>query len=83
MRQEVTRAHASKGWALDGVAMVNDITRYTKEEITQPPPADMGKKITEIFLLLKINCLIFTNKIYSVHRRCVCLWLILGWSRLG
>ena len=35
MRQEVTRAH--KGWALDTVAVHNDVTKMTKEEITAPP----------------------------------------------
>lgn len=42
MRQEVTRAHSSKGWALDGVIMYNDVTKLNKEDITQPPPADIG-----------------------------------------
>ncbi|XP_072937033.1 dynein axonemal heavy chain 8 [Epargyreus clarus] len=36
MRQEVTRAH--KGWALDMVALHNDVTKYTYEEIKAPPP---------------------------------------------
>ena len=35
MRQEVTRAH--KGWALDTVILHNDVTRYLKDDITQPP----------------------------------------------
>ncbi|XP_074644897.1 dynein axonemal heavy chain 5-like [Tubulanus polymorphus] len=35
MRQEVTRAH--KGWALDTVVLHNDVTRYLKDDITQPP----------------------------------------------
>ncbi|CAH1780130.1 unnamed protein product [Owenia fusiformis] len=35
MRQEVTRAH--KGWALDTVVIHNDVTRYSKDDITQPP----------------------------------------------
>lgn len=41
MRQEVTRAH--KGWALDGVVLHNDVTRSMKEDITSPPPSDIGK----------------------------------------
>nr|XP_039256499.1 dynein heavy chain 5, axonemal-like [Styela clava] len=42
MRQEVTRAHTAKGWALDGVVLHNDVTRSMKEDITSPPPADIG-----------------------------------------
>ena len=33
--QEVTRAH--KGWALDNVIMQNDVTKYNKDDISQPP----------------------------------------------
>ncbi|CAK1540075.1 unnamed protein product [Leptosia nina] len=36
MRQEVTRAH--KGWALDMVALHNDVTKFIYEEIKAPPP---------------------------------------------
>lgn len=35
MRQEVTRAH--KGWALDMVALHNDVTKSTLDEIKSPP----------------------------------------------
>ncbi|XP_013776527.1 dynein heavy chain 5, axonemal-like [Limulus polyphemus] len=35
MRQEVTRAH--RGWALDVAAQHNDVTRFMKEDITEPP----------------------------------------------
>lgn len=35
MRQEVTRAH--KGWALDTVVLHNDVTKFMKDDITQPP----------------------------------------------
>ncbi|KAJ8735708.1 hypothetical protein PYW07_007328 [Mythimna separata] len=36
MRQEVTRAH--KGWALDMVALHNDVTKFILDEIKAPPP---------------------------------------------
>ena len=42
MRQEVTRAHASKGWALDAVKLTNDITKMMKEDVTAPPNPDVG-----------------------------------------
>ena len=42
MRQEVTRAHASKGWALDAVKLTNDITKMMKEDVTSPPNPDVG-----------------------------------------
>ncbi|XP_033111994.1 dynein heavy chain 5, axonemal-like [Anneissia japonica] len=35
MRQEITRAH--KGWALDSVVLHNDMTRFSKEDISSPP----------------------------------------------
>lgn len=35
MRQEVTRAH--KGWALDTVILHNDVTKYMKDDVIQPP----------------------------------------------
>ena len=35
MRQEVTRAH--KGWSLDGVILHNDVTKLSKEDITEAP----------------------------------------------
>lgn len=43
MRQEVTRAHTAKGWALDSVILHNDITKMLTEEVSAPPPADIGK----------------------------------------
>lgn len=43
MRQEVTRAHTAKGWALDGVVLYNDVTKFMKEDITAPPPAEIGQ----------------------------------------
>ena len=35
MRQEITRAH--KGWALDSVVLMNDVTKMMKEDISTPP----------------------------------------------
>lgn len=42
MRQETTRMNLSKGWALDTVVLLNDVTRMMKEDVTSPPPADIG-----------------------------------------
>merc|ERR1739838_634547 len=42
MRQEVTRAHTAKGWALDGVVLYNDVTKMMKEDVVAPPPAEIG-----------------------------------------
>ena len=35
MRQEITRAH--KGWALDNVALANDVTKMMKEDVSSAP----------------------------------------------
>ncbi|XP_056594071.1 dynein axonemal heavy chain 5 [Triplophysa dalaica] len=42
MRQETTRMNLSKGWALDTVVLLNDVTRMMKEDVTGPPPGDVG-----------------------------------------
>ncbi|XP_066267666.1 dynein axonemal heavy chain 5-like [Branchiostoma lanceolatum] len=42
MRQEITRAHAAKGWALDMVILHNDVTRMFKEDVVAPPPTEIG-----------------------------------------
>lgn len=39
MRQEVTRAH--KGWALDMVALHNDVTKFIYEDVKAPPPVSI------------------------------------------
>ena len=36
MRQEITRAH--KGWALDNVALANDVTKMMREDVSSAPP---------------------------------------------
>ncbi|KAJ0065958.1 hypothetical protein NL108_000216 [Boleophthalmus pectinirostris] len=35
MRQEITRAN--KGWALDRMVLCNEVTKWMKDDITQPP----------------------------------------------
>lgn len=42
MRQETTRMNLNKGWALDTVVLLNDVTRMMKEDVTGPPPGDVG-----------------------------------------
>lgn len=32
----------SKGWALDTVVLHNDVTRMMREDVTAPPPSDVG-----------------------------------------
>ncbi|XP_069368231.1 dynein axonemal heavy chain 5 isoform X1 [Paralichthys olivaceus] len=42
MRQETTRSNISRGWALDTVTLSNDVTKMMREDVTAPPPDDMG-----------------------------------------
>ncbi|MGH0129841.1 UNVERIFIED_CONTAM: hypothetical protein FKN15_041268 [Acipenser sinensis] len=42
VRQETTRMNLFKGWALDSVILHNDVTRMMKEDVTGPPPVDIG-----------------------------------------
>ncbi|KAM9337116.1 dynein axonemal heavy chain 5 [Symphorus nematophorus] len=42
MRQETTRSNLSKGWALDTVTLSNDVTKMMREDVTAPPPEDVG-----------------------------------------
>lgn len=39
MRQETAR---SKGWALDTVTLSNNVTKMIKEDVSAPPPEDLG-----------------------------------------
>lgn len=41
MKQEVTRAH--KGWALDQVALHNDVLKLSKEELGNAAPSEGGR----------------------------------------
>uniref|UniRef100_A0A3B4C567 AAA+ ATPase domain-containing protein n=1 Tax=Pygocentrus nattereri TaxID=42514 RepID=A0A3B4C567_PYGNA len=42
MRQETTRMNLAKGWTLDTVMLLNDVTRMMKEDVTGPPSGDVG-----------------------------------------
>ncbi|XP_055363688.1 dynein axonemal heavy chain 5 [Betta splendens] len=42
MRQETTRANLSKGWVLDTVTLSNDVTRMMREDVSAPPPEEVG-----------------------------------------
>ncbi|XP_051465193.1 dynein axonemal heavy chain 5-like [Apus apus] len=42
MRQETTRMNLAKGWTLDSVVLHNEVTKMMKEDVTGPPPADIG-----------------------------------------
>ncbi|CAJ1081553.1 dynein axonemal heavy chain 5 isoform X1 [Xyrichtys novacula] len=42
MRQETTRSNVSKGWALDTVTLSNDVTKMMREDVSAPPPEDVG-----------------------------------------
>ncbi|XP_054621741.1 dynein axonemal heavy chain 5 isoform X3 [Dunckerocampus dactyliophorus] len=42
MRQETTRSNLSRGWALDTVALSNDVTKLMREDVSAPPPEDVG-----------------------------------------
>ncbi|XP_042070877.1 dynein axonemal heavy chain 5-like [Haplochromis burtoni] len=42
MRQETTRSNLSRGWALDTVTLSNDVTKMMKEDVSAPPPEDVG-----------------------------------------
>ena len=48
MKQEVTRANKDKGWALDTVALTNDVLNKNKDDVTQPPNA--GVYVYGLFL---------------------------------
>lgn len=42
MRQETTRSNLANGWALDSVVLSNDVTKMMKEDVSAPPPEDVG-----------------------------------------
>ncbi|XP_074550150.1 dynein axonemal heavy chain 5 [Halichoeres trimaculatus] len=42
MRQETTRSNVSRGWALDTVILSNDVTKMMREDVSAPPPQDIG-----------------------------------------
>ncbi|XP_069033626.1 dynein axonemal heavy chain 5 [Embiotoca jacksoni] len=42
MRQETTRANLPRGWALDTVTLSNDVTKMMREDVSAPPPEDVG-----------------------------------------
>ncbi|XP_061778474.1 dynein axonemal heavy chain 5-like [Nerophis ophidion] len=42
MRQETTRSNLSRGWALDTVALSNDVTKMMREDVSAPPAEDVG-----------------------------------------
>nr|XP_020477563.1 dynein heavy chain 5, axonemal-like [Monopterus albus] len=42
MRQETTRGNLSRGWALDTVVLSNDVTKMMREDVSAPPPEDVG-----------------------------------------
>ncbi|XP_034534414.1 dynein heavy chain 5, axonemal [Notolabrus celidotus] len=42
MRQETTRSNVSRGWALDTVTLSNDVTKMMREDVSAPPPEDVG-----------------------------------------
>jgi len=54
MRQEVTRAH--KGWSLDSVMLYNDVTKWGREDITNPPAVSLT------MLRYKLPRVTFRNK---------------------
>lgn len=50
MKQEATRAH--KDWALDKVAIHNDVLKLTREEILSPPSVCMICKDVSVLILV-------------------------------
>lgn len=53
MRQEITRAH--KGWALDSVVLMNDVTKVMKEDISSGPSE--GLPWRPIFPVYSLCCI--------------------------
>lgn len=42
MHQETTCTNLAKGWALDTVVLHNNVTKMIREDVTGPPPGDVG-----------------------------------------
>lgn len=60
MRQEITRAH--KGWALDSVVLMNDVSKMMKEDITSAPSEG---KSTANAMMTSLSSAVHT--MYNVH----------------
>jgi len=53
MRQEVTRAH--KGWSLDSVMLHNDVTKWAREDINNPPAVSCYTFVITLTILAVIT----------------------------
>lgn len=68
MKQEVARAHV--GWALDKVALHNDVTKTSPENCKEPP---------KVILLIILEISILTYSPFSLEFLCVVyFWMALA-----